>query len=219
MNTALQYLFCAHLLVKKRWTQEFAFLSSKKKRKKITRRYTPASINSNNTMFSHRRWFTSAFFFRREQTNEGKKCTFFAMHWPLHTFHIHNSFSLFDALSPSYSQSARHSLYLSLCLSLCHSCIFWAFGVEHSVPGDALYNSSSDKKDICFVAQNLTGVKEILGKDTHTHTQSPIFVQHTNDEKRWRDSKRRRAKNGNAKNWIRVWNMHFRIFLLFHRTI
>lgn len=45
-HKTLQYLFCAHLLVKKRWTQKFAFHSDEKKV------HTGEHNNNNNTMFS-----------------------------------------------------------------------------------------------------------------------------------------------------------------------
>lgn len=79
-------------------------------------------------------------------------------------------------------------------------------------------NSNSTKKDICIAAQNLTGVKRNLGKTTQRFIFSiPKKSNNNNNEKRKDeaiDSERRRAeKNGNTKNWIRVWNMHVRIFL------
>lgn len=141
----------------------FSFTCEKEMDRKIRipefgekRRYTLASNSnsSNNARFSNKRWFTSAFFCRTKDKKKNAHSFDRCIHFN------HNSFSLFDASSPScFDLSVSHPE---------HSC---------RVPAHALHftllcaRPSSDKKDICFAAHSLTGVKEILGK---RHT--PIYI-------------------------------------------
>lgn len=212
-HKTLQYLFCAHLLVKKRWTQKFAFHSDWKKR------CTPASITTTTTQCirckhddSHQHSFSQEINRGRESGRLRKRRTI-AHSWRCIGRCIH-----FTIIRFRCSMLHHHPVSACIIISLAfwyhvHSAMLCKHTHMHTVAGHAQVSffSGGRKKDICFVAQNLTGVKEILGK-RHTDSFSAAYQRR---EKRWRDSERRRAKNGNAKNWIRVWNMHFRILLLF----
>lgn len=199
MHKTLQYLFCAHLLVKKRWTEKFAFLSGEKKM------LHTGDLSSNN----NKRWFTSAFFFQERKTYmKEKNRTFFTMHWPLHTLH-HNSFSLFDVSSPSCLNVHGRVLSIAgavLCFALLCYCYDYTICAlsYHGMACSQLMHSLTDccahkfgqKRHLFCSAKFNRSWKEILGKDTHTH--GSIHFQHTNDEKRWEEidseSEKRRAK-------------------------
>lgn len=190
MHKTLQYLFCAHLLVKKRWTEKFAFLSGEKK---ATHRRPEQQQQQQQTMIH-----ISILLSGEKDIHERKKIA--------HSLRCIGRCTHFTIIRFRCSMFHRHPVWMCTAVSwalpvLCCALLCYAIAMTilyvpcHTMAWHALSScthwltvahTSSDKKDICFVAQNLTGVEKKSWEKTHTHTDRFIFSIPTTrkDEKR-----------------------------------